>query len=138
MQLTTPIICPHVNVHVMASRFCLEAMVRGYCFCHFCCFCCFFPICQHGKCLLQRMGSFSKQDSTGSEGSSAFFFGKVPHSSFALCDQVCINTKDPTLVIITPLHSFRGKNFGKPKFGDQASICQIRQNLLPPIFSAIQ
>ena len=63
------------------------------------------------------------------------FFGKVPHSSFALRGHVCINTEVPTLVMITPLHLLRGKNFGELKFGDQASICQ---NLLPPIFSAIQ
>ena len=50
---------------------------------------------------------------------------------------MCINTEDPTLVIITPPHLLRGKNFGELKFGDQASIHQICQNLLPPIFSAI-
>ena len=87
-------------------------------------------------CLLQHMASFLKRDSSGSEESSASFFGKVLHSLFASHGHMCIITEDPTFVIIT--HSLRGKNFGALKFGDQASICQIRQNLLPPIFSTIR
>ena len=38
----------------------------------------------------------------------------------------------------TPKTPPSGQNFGELKFGDQASIYQIRQNLLPPIFFAIR
>ena len=72
------------------------------------------------------------------KGKLCVFFGKVLHSSFASRDYVCINTEDPTLVIIMPPQSLLDKYFGEIKFGDQASICQICQNLLPPIFSAIR
>ena len=118
MQLTTPIACSHVDV--MASRFCLEAMVRqGY----------------HVYCDIWQA---SRNEILQEARETPRSFGKVPHSSFASRGHVCINSENPTLVIITPPHSLRSNNFGALKFDDQASIRQIRQNLLPPIFSAIR
>ena len=88
MQLTIPIVCLHVDI--MASRFCLEVMVWSY----------------HVYCDIWQVGSKEKL---------RIFFGKVPHSSFASCGHVCINTEDATLVIITPSYSLRGKNVGTQK-----------------------
>ena len=57
----------------------------------------------------------------------------VPHLThhFLLC--MCINTEDPTHVIYAPAFAPE-KIFGVLKFVDQASILQIHQFLLPPIF----
>ena len=68
-------------------------------------------------CLLRHYGKLLKMRFFRKRGKLRIFFGKVPHSPFTLRGHVCINTEDPTLVIIMPPHSIQGKNFGALKFG---------------------
>ena len=72
-------------------------------------------------------------------GKLCVFFGKVPHSSFASCGHVCAHQYRRLHHCNYYASTFAsGQKFWCTKFGDQASIHQIHQNLLSPIFSTIR